>query len=408
MTSESWILFRRAGALLAALMLSACAGTRPVPPPWEPGVHRVDAGRTPWVLRPSEAYDALCLLNLLRGEDFYTRHYPAEFQRFSALLGAPEQAALAHLTERMAKQGGKMVGPFLSLVFSVSGATTVDGLTATVEDDAAWRRMRAAFLATTYGQEDGFAEMEDVRQDLGVLLAFLQRVGFARIWRAEYLPKVEQAIAGLAAKVAPYDVVGWDEQVLGRELQVAALNAHVLMFARPHGIRVTGWNFLTDATYPMDVTVKTAAHELLHPPFVRAGVLDERLSALEADPYFQRLVREHDPAFGYTEARGLTEEDCAEAIDVFVSEREGLLRKRDGQPLTGAEFFADHDDGIHVLAFVLYEELKRAGSSRTGTYEDFLLALFERGVLAPGQLERRFRASPGHYPVKALGEAATP
>nr|WP_253895905.1 hypothetical protein [Corallococcus exercitus] len=401
--------FRRAVAVFAALLWTACAGSRPVPAapePKEPAVRRVDSGRTHWVLRPSEAYDALCLLNLLRGDAFYTRFYPAEFQRFSALLEAPEHAALAHLTERMAKQGGKMVGPFLTLVFSVTEARTVEDLAATVADDAAWGRMRADFLATSYGKEDGFAEVEAVREDLGVLLAFLKRVEFPRIWRAEYLPTVEQAIAGLAAKVAPYDVVGWDEQVLGRDLQVAALNAHVLKFAKPHGIRVTGWNFLTDATYPAAVTVKTAVHELLHPPFTREGVLDAKLKALEADPYFQRLVREHDPAFGYTTARGLTEEDCAEAIDVHVSEREGLLRKRDGSPLTGAEFFRDHDDGMHVLAFVLYEELKRAGPSRKGTYESFLLGLFEQGVLKPGELERRFRASPGHYPVKALGEAA--
>lgn len=401
-------LLRRAAALLAALMWTACAGSRPTPMAPAPALRRVDSGRTRWVLRPSEAYDALCLLNLLRGDAFYTRFYPDEFQRFSALLDARERAALAHLTERMAKQGGKMVGPFLSLVFSVTGPATVEDLARTVADDAAWRRMRADFLATSYGREDGFAEMEDVREDLGVLLAFLRRVEFPRVWRAEYLPRVERAIAGLAERVAPYDVVGWDEAVLGRDLQVSALSAHVLQFAKPHGIRVTGWNFLTDATYPADVTVKTAVHELLHPPFAREGALDARLSALEADPYFQRLVREHDPAFGYTTARGLTEEDCAEAIDVYVSEREGLLRDRSGRPLTGAEFFRDHDDGLHVLAFVLYEELKRAGPSRGGTYEAFLLGLFERGVLAPGALERRFRASPGHYPVKALREVAAP
>ncbi len=401
-------LLRRAAALLAALMWTACAGSRPTPTAPAPALRRVDSGRTRWVLRPSEAYDALCLLNLLRGDAFYTRFYPDEFQRFSALLDARERAALAHLTERMAKQGGKMVGPFLSLVFSVTGPATVEDLARTVADDAAWRRMRADFLATSYGREDGFAEMEDVREDLGVLLAFLRRVEFPRVWRAEYLPRVERAIAGLAERVAPYDVVGWDEAVLGWDLQVSALSAHVLQFAKPHGIRVTGWNFLTDATYPADVTVKTAVHELLHPPFAREGALDAKLSALEADPYFQRLVREHDPAFGYTTARGLTEEDCAEAIDVYVSEREGLLRDRSGRPLTGAEFFRDHDDGLHVLAFVLYEELKRAGPSRGGTYEAFLLGLFERGVLAPGALERRFRASPGHYPVKALREVAAP
>ncbi|WP_426732554.1 hypothetical protein [Myxococcus faecalis] len=393
-------------ALVATLWLasSGCASRQVVPTAPAPAVTRVEAGRTHWVLRPSEAYDALCLLNLLRGDAFYTRFYPEEFQRFSALLEPGEKAALAHLTERMGKQAGKMVGPYLTLVFSVTGATTVEGLARTVSDDAAWTAMRRGFEATSYAEDSDFTEMEDVRQDLGVLFAFLQRIGFSRIWRAEYLPQVEQAIARLGVQVAPHDVVGWDEDVLGRALHVEELNAHVLKFAKPHGIRVTGWNFLTDLTYPLSVTVKTAVHELLHPPFKREGAIDARLTALEADPYFQRLVREHDPAFGYTTAKGLTEEDCAEAIDVFVSERRGLLRAKDGKPLTGAAFFRDHDDGMHVLAYVLYEELRRADFSQWTTYEDFLLKLFDTGVLVPGTLEQRFRSYIGSYPVKALKE----
>ncbi|MBJ6766000.1 hypothetical protein JGU66_35050 [Myxococcaceae bacterium JPH2] len=393
-------------ALVATLWLvsSGCASQQEVPTPPAPAVTRVEAGRTHWVLRPSEAYDALCLLNLLRGDTFYTRFYPVEFQRFSALLEPKEKAALEHLTERMGKQAGTMVGPHLTLVFSVTGATTVDGLARTVSDDAAWKAMRRDFKATSYGEDSDFSEMEDTRQDLGVLFAFLQRVDFARIWRAEYLPQVEQAIAQLGAQVATHDVVGWDEDVLGRALHVEELNAHVLKFAKPHGIRVTGWNFLTDLTYPLSVTVKTAVHELLHPPFKREGAIDARLTALEADPYFQRLVREHDPAFGYTTAQGLTEEDCAEAIDVFVSERQGLLRGRDGKPLTGAAFFRDHDDGMHVLAYMLYEELRRADLSSGTKYEDFILKLFDTGVLVPGKLEQRFRAYAGAYSVKALKE----
>ncbi|MBZ4402375.1 hypothetical protein K8625_42455 [Myxococcus sp. AS-1-15] len=393
-------------ALVATLWLasSGCASRQVVPTAPAPAVTRVEAGRTHWVLRPSEAYDALCLLNLLRGDAFYTRFYAEEFQRFSALLEPGEKAALAHLTERMGKQAGKMVGPYLTLVFSVTGATTVEDLARTVSDDAAWTAMRRGFEATSYAEDSDFTEMEDVRQDLGVLFAFLQRIGFSRIWRAEYLPQVEQAIARLGVQVAPHDVVGWDEDVLGRALHVEELNAHVLKFAKPHGIRVTGWNFLTDLTYPLSVTVKTAVHELLHPPFKREGAIDARLTALEADPYFQRLVREHDPAFGYTTAKGLTEEDCAEAIDVFVSERQGLLRAKDGKPLTGAAFFRDHDDGMHVLAYVLYEELRRADFSQWTTYEDFLLKLFDTGVLVPGKLEQRFRSYIGSYPVKALKE----
>jgi hypothetical protein len=45
---------------------------------------------------------------------------------------------------------------------------------------------------------------------------------------------------------------------------------------------------------------------------------------------------------------------------------------------------------MHVLAFILYQELKRADFSRWTSYEDFLLNLFAQGRLIPGQLQRTF------------------
>ncbi|MCI0573413.1 MAG: hypothetical protein L0Y66_21930 [Myxococcaceae bacterium] len=403
-------------ALMGAIALPglACTATAPqvreaqsapatqMQPP--PAATRIQAGRTPWVLRPSEAYDALLLLNVLRGDEFYSGRYPAEYQRFSALLNAEEKVALAHLTQRISVQEHKMVGPQLVLVFSSIEPVSVDSLVATVEDDAAWQNLRRAFGETVYGKDKSFAYMDDVRGDLRLLLGYLRRVEFSRVWREEFLPQVQEAISKLGPELTSSDVVRWDEEILGRDLGITELNAHVLKFVQPHGIRVVGWNFLTDLTYPLRVTVKTAVHELLHPPFPRQGDIDAKLTALEADPFYQRLVKEHDPAFGYTSAKGLTEEDLAEGIDVFVSERQGMLTRK-GQPWTGAEFFKVHDDGMHVLAFIVYQELKRADFSHWTTYEDFLRGLFNKGVFAPGKLEAQFRSYPDSYPVKALKEA---
>ena len=360
------------------------------------------------MLRTSEALDALCFINVLRGDAFYTRHYPAQYERWAARLGGAERAALARLTERIVVQAHNLVPATLTLFFSASSAATVDDLLGIVTDDAAWQGLRQSYLATSYGKDDALPELEEVRGDLRTLLLFLQREGFSRYWQGEVLPELEATIGRFLPQLGGFDVVGADERVLGRSLvegpptAALELSAFVVKFVRPHGIRLIGWRFLTDASYPLHSTVTTALHELLHPPFERKGVLAERLSALEKDAFYQRLVREHDPAFGYRTAEGLTEEDCATAVHIFNAERMGVLRTRDGRPRTGAEYFRNHDDGMHVLAFILYQELKRADLSRFTTYEAFILHLFDRGKLVPGQLEQTFTAYPDHYPIKAL------
>lgn len=116
--------------------------------------------------------------------------------------------------------------------------------------------------------------------------------------------------------------------MLGRPLDVPSLTAYVLAYGSPHGGRVQGWGFLTDIQYPAPMLIRTALHELLHPPFERAGELDRVFTALGQDPYFQRLVQEHNPAFGYTTTAGLIEEDCATAGHIYNTQ----LRKESRDP----------------------------------------------------------------------------
>jgi hypothetical protein len=275
-------------------------------------------------------------------------------------------------------------------------------------DDSAWDAMMRAYRQSPQGRDDDGKDMEAVRADLKLVLGFLQRVDFPGRWRREERPSIAAALDALGRALAGADVVTWDEAVLGRKLGVAALRADVLAYAKPHGIRVTGWRFLTDRDYPVETTIKTALHELLHPPFTRSGELDQRLTALERDPFFQQLLKDHDPHFGYTEAGGLTEEDCAESIDVLVSERHGLLVTGKGRALTGAEYFAGHDDGLHVLAFVLYERMRKADPATWLGFEPFLLGLLRDGTLGPGALQRTFEAAPGHYSVDTLRRVPPP
>jgi hypothetical protein len=385
--------------LLTALVLTgcSCATLRLSDPRARPT--RVDAGRTHWVLEANEAYDALCLLNLLRGDAFYVQFLPQVYARWSTLLGEPEKRGLARITSEMVEKRKGLPSAKLTLAFSALPVHTTADLLEVVNDDAAWATLKKVHLARPDTEASDFDDVDAVRGDLRVMLSFLLRERFPERWRGEALPALEAAIAKSAPLLRDADVVGWNEQVLGRLLNIPSLQTEFLAFVRPHGIRANGWQFLTDGAWPVAVTEKTALHELLHPPYRREGALAKRLEALENDPYFQRLLSEHDRSFGYTTAHGFTEEDCAEAIDVYVSEQHGLLS--DGrQPITGSEFFRLHDDGFHVPAFLIYRALGQVDWSHWTSYEDFLIRFWSD----PSGLEARFRADPAHYPVKALGE----
>lgn len=382
--------------LLVALTSAGCASSN--------GSHRTEirAGRTHWSLGPSEAMDAICLLNLLRGDPFYLRFAKDAYDLESVRLGAPERAALAHLGETL-RAAGHIPSAQLALVFSASGAETVRDLLEVTRDDARWAAMLDAYRRSPQGDGDDAHDVIAVRADLRHLFDWLLATNFPERWRASQVPKIESTIAQNASRFAAADIVGWNEQVLGHPLNADPVRSDLLAYVRPHGIRVTGWHFLTDISFPTELMIKIAIHELLHPPFARTGELADRLSAFEQDPFFQQILREHDPSFGYTTARGLTEEDCAEAIDVFVSEQHGFLTSPvTHQHVDGASFFREHDYGMHVLAFVIYSRMKRADWKHWPGFEAFLLGLLRDGTLANGTLKDVFEATEGHYAVGAL------
>src|SRR5580698_2908683 len=89
------------------LLTTACAATAPsvLAPAWARGTV-VHAGRTTWRLAPSEAMDALCMVNLLRADPFYEEFFSTEEERadlevYRAALGPEQRQALTHLTAQI-------------------------------------------------------------------------------------------------------------------------------------------------------------------------------------------------------------------------------------------------------------------------------------------------------------------
>lgn len=80
---------------------------------------------------------------------------------------------------------------------------------------------------------------------------------------------------------------------------------------------------------------------------------------------------------------GLLQEDSTKALDQIVSERLGFARDP-------RKRFAEHDDGIHMLAAAFYHAMMDDGFAETGgVYGEWLKTAFQRGLLTPEEVRRR-------------------
>jgi hypothetical protein len=165
----------------------------------------------------------------------------------------------------------------------------------------------------------------------------------------------------------------------------------VLYFNKPYGIRITGQRFMTGYAYPAEIQLRTATHELFHPPFDEDDWrLTTRLERLRNDPWMRSIVEDHDPQFAYNTFEGVVNEDSTEALDQIVSERMGFA------PMPPGRRWSTHDGGMHMLAAALYHAMKEDGFDRRGgSYHDWLISALDRGMLTPDEVRRRARAIVG-------------
>src|SRR5688500_9703916 len=106
------------------------------------------------------------------------------------------------------------------------------------------------------------------------------------------------------------------------------------------------------------------------------------LKVLERDALIMRIVREHDPEWGYTTLDGMLNEDMCEALDQLISEALGVARNP-------ADRWRQADDGIHVLAAGLCGLLRRdEWVGNGGNIEQWLAKAAAAGRLAPQILHR--------------------
>lgn len=336
---------------------------------------------TDWEIKPSLKYDVLCFLNILTGDEFYTEQYPEEYEKFKSKITPEAASSLKNLKKTIKDDNGSIVSAWLCLYFSAVEDETIDQMITTIDNN---NILKENFEVSPYHSDDSWKIFESIGPDLKVVLNFLKDIEFEKYWKENISPKVDARINEFNSEVGKYNVIGLVEEHLGQKLASNKITVYMLYYSRPHGIKITGTRFLTDIAWPFEILIRTASHEMMHPPFDLKNdtTLVETLETLKSDKFFMEKVENHNPSFGYNSFEGFVEEDCVQALDQIINEKIGVSkepRKR----------WQESDDGMHVLAIALYNIMKEENyNSQNEVFRDFLIRTINSGNLSNGNIER--------------------
>jgi hypothetical protein len=358
---------------LAAPLIAPAASMFPT----GPAAAQARPNRTRWKVRASEGFDAIAFLGPLSGTRMYLDFYGEDAAAFAPRLPPPVREDIAKLWNEATTDGFGLLGPNLQVLFSAPGHdASIDSLL------KALRSRQTAILpgyrASPYWTASDWAWFDRAATRLDAIFSALQRAGFAAFRRERIGSSgLDQRIAELGRALAGVDVISWQEKLTGRRFE-PEVQIVLLQFSKPHGIKVQGQTFLQAADYDTATTVRIAAHEMLHPPVAMDGpAARAALAVLERDALLMKIVREHDPRWGYTTLKGMLDEDLAQALDQLISEALGVARHP-------ADRWRKADDGMHVIAAGLYGLLRQDRWTETGgDLEPWLARAAAQGRLAP-------------------------
>jgi len=335
--------------------------------------------RTRWKVRSSEGFDAIAFLGPLSGTQLYMDYYGQEAAAFAPRLPASVRNDIPKLWSAATAEGFGLLGPNLSVLFSANGNdATLDAMLAALE--AREERIRPTYRASPYWKDKDWSWFNGAAPRLKTIFTAMRDAGFASF-------RAERVGAGLDARVAEvqralsgFDVITWQEKLTGRTFE-PTIEIVLLQFSKPHGIKVQGQTFLQATDYDTATTVRIAAHEMLHPPVPMDGTAAiAALAVLARDPLVSRIVRDHDPRWGYNSLDGMVNEDLVQALDQLISEALGVGRNP-------ADRWRKSDDGMHVLAAAFYGLLRQDRWIETGgSIEAWLADAVRQGRLAPAVL----------------------
>ncbi len=338
---------------------------------------------TKWKIEPSFKYDLCCFMNILTADPYYKEHYPNELNPYENKMPPEVQNAVTSLHKKLKLDNEIIISAWLCLYFSAIDGEELGDLIDAVKDPA---ELKTNFMKTPYYDEESWGIFISVKDELLQIFQYLKDNGFKEYWTENIKPKIVKRIEAEKQGLDKYDVIAQNEMLLGFKLPSDTITVYMLYYNRPHGIKITGMRFLTSIAWPFKITIRTSAHEMMHPPYDYKNDAELRgvIESFSKDEFVMDKVNNHNKSLGYNTLDGLFEEDCVQSLDQMINENLGVsndARKR----------WQESDEGIHVLAIALYQIMKEENyNSRGEVFRDFIIRIYKEGRFTPGKIKEYY------------------
>ena len=353
---------------------------------------------TRWHVQAAAGLDAIVFIGALTANSLQFEHYESDVEFIRRRLSGDAIAALERLTE-FAELNRMLVGPNLALIFSAGPVESLDDVIASAREPES--RLRPGLEQSEYWDPHEWTWVRDeTLPDVLAVLVGLRDAGFASYWAEIAAPTLEMRVEATRKYLQRFDIIPEHERLLGRFLD-PEIDVFLLYFSKPYGIRVTGQRLASHHSYPMYIQLRTATHEMFHPPFERGDhSVYERLDQLRTDPWMQSILTGHDPAIGYNTFPELLDESATQALDQIVADRMGF-------DLGPSARWRTADGGMHMLAAAIYQMLREDRFGNTGgTFAEWFDSAIDRGLFAPAEVKRRAALIVGQDAVDRWGQAS--
>lgn len=336
---------------------------------------------TQWEVTSAEGMDALLLIGAAGGDVMQADIYPEEIAWVRDNISSEGLEAIDEIDAALRQRIGVLTGPSMAYFFSANEVETLDDVIASAADPRG--RLQPGLMNSPHWDAARFDNAVRLMPIIHTALTELREAGFSNWYAANYADEINAALAVNRAGVEPYDIIPEQEWLLGRALD-PQIEILIASFSKPYGIRIMGQRFIAYHGWEAETQLRVAAHEIFHPPFDPNDTeLLDLLSDLEADPWMQSIVNDHNPQYGYNSFMGVINEGSTQALDQIVSDRLGFGRE------TGARW-RDADGGMHMFAAAAWHAMVEDGfANEGGVYSDWLKSALRRGLLSPSEVRRR-------------------
>ncbi len=332
-----------------------------------------------WVIQPSLKHDVFHFIwSISESNPTENRWYRKEMAQWRAKLPTD---ILKKLDEVTHWDTSWISQSLIGSIFSMIEANTIDEIIQAMTDDEV---MKAAAKKARK-----LSPREPYRTMLVEVFRAVQAEGFEEYWHREIKPVAQQQCGTLRDFLRDYptgrlvDAVN-DFAKPDKPFHAPTLHVYLTYFSYALSYRVSEnaqvQSFRPGKPINASRFVRTAIHEVLH-GFRPSSTLEDYYQALcEDDEFFAATL----PKLEVWGEGGW--ENIIEAGEAYISHKLGLCTSKE---LT--QHLRRQYDGALVLAQVIYHHLlARETELASMSYNDFLVKLFEEGVISPGNLEAQY------------------